>query len=295
MVALRRGITYCLFKNKIISRQSPIVNFFTLIELLVVIAIISILGGMLLPALKGARDMAKKSACASNLKQLMLADLMYFNDVNFHAAYWNVPVGGSGFSYTNGYCLDDYAPDILDKNNRPPGIGAIKPGWQGPQGLNGGISRYACPAYVWNTAAADQTRVQTTLGINTQSFGDQLLANIVSPNATQIAQWSHWLNGFRINNPSAVGHFGDGWGSPCWVGNSPRIRAAKGLIPYAGIDYRHNMSANNAYAGTANTAFLDGHVDGVSYQYTEGTWNDGALGHQNEYKLFWGTLASLYP
>ncbi|MFX0194565.1 MAG: prepilin-type N-terminal cleavage/methylation domain-containing protein [Candidatus Hodarchaeota archaeon] len=60
--------------------DSKIHGGFTLIELLVVMLIITLMMGILLPVLAGARRVAKSTRCLSQMRQIGLATLMYADD-----------------------------------------------------------------------------------------------------------------------------------------------------------------------------------------------------------------------
>src|SRR5437016_13704550 len=62
------------------GRRRPQRRGFPLIELLVFIAIIAILAAILFPVFARAREQARKTTCASNMRQIATATLMYAQD-----------------------------------------------------------------------------------------------------------------------------------------------------------------------------------------------------------------------
>jgi len=81
------------------SRPASARRAFSLIELLVVLGVVMLLIGLLIPALRSARETARISSCLSNQHQLIIAWTLYANDYKDRAmplAYWSQQDIGGG-------------------------------------------------------------------------------------------------------------------------------------------------------------------------------------------------------
>jgi prepilin-type N-terminal cleavage/methylation domain-containing protein/prepilin-type processing-associated H-X9-DG protein len=162
------------------SRGGPL--GFTLVELLVVITIVGLLIAMLLPAIQSAREAARRTACANNLRQIGTGLLQY------HDAFGTFPTG----------CVDHRS--FVDEGRQLAWSALLLPyveqksvysmidlgqAFDSPANAKGAaevLSVYVCPSNPRDSMLVEGRAACDYGGI----YGERLVSNPVFPNGTML-------------------------------------------------------------------------------------------------------------
>lgn len=268
---------------------------FTLVELLVVVAIISLLIAVLLPAIGRARDVARLSACGSNLRGLGVAasahaaerkgwfpQTMRSNPLSVHGGYgylrfWRI---GGVDPEDNRFFGGDYSYFQWQRGSHP-GYEKLQTAWK----------HYGTPWEIWH----DQLGVQRELLICPSSEAEGLGEVSDNPGSPGVKAAYAWLSGAQhtFNSPNPYPNTtGMGQRVPALTVNEKRLmekplaadivqlgRRPWGAWPNAD-EVNHGLVP---YVDAQNILFADGHVANETAYYAGRQLDE----LQHQYNRWW--------